>query len=242
MLDRTGVGAPAPPPGPGVPSGVDVWGVAADLSTAAIALVALVVAIFAARATIQTNRAQQRTLDLQRRQFEAAEARAEREQASKVLFTLSGGHVSEPSAPDGSGSVEVRVRGADTVELFNASDAPVFLVLLVQTWPQELIFFELGMLLPTGPEPESHSTGRAAHWPVPMLSLYFTDSAGVTWIRRPDGALQKASEDEVTATMELLIAHHERGTPPTRWVPAPPDDPDAGPGRPGSPTGGAPGA
>lgn len=82
-----------------------------DWVAACTAALALLVAAIAAKATVQTNRAQQKTLELQRQQFEDARNQIKRSQASKVSFYTE--------------------TAARHIMVSNASDAPIYWLRLV---------------------------------------------------------------------------------------------------------------
>ncbi len=136
------------------PDELSAW---ASAGSAGVALLALIVAIVAAFVTWRTNVAQQKTLELQRAQFASAEERAEREQASKVTFLLSGKGMSEQETND-DGTVSVRVQGHDAATLLNASDSPVFLVIMYEKYRTKSgnrtrVLAERDNLMPTGGNP-----------------------------------------------------------------------------------------
>lgn len=58
----------------------------ADWATTGVALAAFIVAAVAAKFTAQTNRPQQETLELQRKQYQDAREQLRRSQAEKITF------------------------------------------------------------------------------------------------------------------------------------------------------------
>jgi type II secretory pathway pseudopilin PulG len=76
--------------------------------SAILALMAFVAAAIAVAVTLSTNSAQQRTLELQRKQFEEQQRQARREQAAKVSFF-----------------VEANNDGQFELKVINASDYPI---------------------------------------------------------------------------------------------------------------------
>jgi len=164
----------------------------ADWSTTLIALIALVVAGLAAKATIQTNRAQQETLELQRLQYERA-------QASKVTFYVDLPKPSAETPPEG--GLIINFDDPKTAHVSNASDSPIYAPCLVQTYPgaDKPIVYAADYLFPTGTEPAVWNLNTAE--PVGLVrwhDLYFKDAMGIHWIRKSSGELIKATrQDEV---------------------------------------------
>lgn len=169
------------------------WGSAADWVTAGVAFAALVVAAFAARATVETNRAQQRTLELQRQQFDHLRTESRRTQASKVNFWLE-------FASTASGM---------TVAVFvvNASDMPIFEVSCrIPGGPLgadlRTLHYER-VLLPwvdgdhsfcVAAVSEAESTMLTEVDDVGWVQIRFVDSAGFIWVRSYAGHLYSADD------------------------------------------------
>ena len=113
----------------------------ADWATASLALGAAVIAGLAAKATIETNRAQQETLRLQQEQFAQAEIAVEREQAEMLAFW----------------SLDDELR---EFMIINASHLPIYDVEIVAVWghldgspDRGLCLISERFILPTGGEP-----------------------------------------------------------------------------------------
>lgn len=170
--------------------GID-WSAAgslADWSTSIIALLALAVAGIAARATIQTNRAQQATFELQREQYERAQASKVSFYVDKIMLstsTVTGGFVCNPEEPK-------------KARIINASDSPIYSLFLVQTYPpaDSPIAYIVGYLFSTGTEPvvwDLYATGDDGSVFMRSYDLHFMDANGVGWIRRQSGELIKAT-------------------------------------------------
>lgn len=141
----------------------------ADWTTAGVALLAFAVAAVAARFTAQTNRAQQETLELQRKQYEDAQRQLERVQAEKVSFYEKGDPVT-------------------AFMILNASESPIFAVAVALEGrgdgPRVTVVARVRELLPTGAEPKELQCERSLH---PgehySSSLEFLDASGRSWCR-----------------------------------------------------------
>jgi hypothetical protein len=150
---------------------------AADWITAIVALVALIVAGIAARYTSQTNRAQQETLELQRKQYEDARQQVERSQAEKVSFY----------------EADEKVSG---FFVLNASESPIFAVIVVlpsgsPRGPETIA--ETDQLLPTGAEPKLLPCRREIEYFDAVVNswLEFQDASGRAWRRDYLGKLSR---------------------------------------------------
>lgn len=145
---------------------------AADWITTIVAVAALIVAGIAARYTSQTNRAQQETLELQRKQYEESQEAARRSQAEKVTFW---------GAEDATDAAHVYL-------IQNSSDSPVFQVQIVLGANDDAdveVLVSRYFILPTGASPERVPSSRnlATADEASLLQLQFLDSAGRFWSR-----------------------------------------------------------
>lgn len=184
--------APIPPPPPSPATDWQMIGSFADWSTAIIALLAFAVASFAARATIQTNRAQQQTLELQRQQFEQAEERRYRAQAEKaIIWKEWRDHTQTPTGW--------------ALRVVNVSELPVYQVCVAMQQdlygdvlgnPTRIMFEEV--IFPTDAEGTIISLAILAGY-APPIAVYFWDAAGVAWVRYGNAKLREPTQSELTA-------------------------------------------
>jgi hypothetical protein len=176
-------------------------GNAPDWITAIVALIALAIATWAAKATVATNNAQQATLQLQTQQWISAQSERERRQASEVTFWFF-----YSRSADGSGDLQA-------IDFFvgNASRSPIYNLRLeiptsVHDSTPTAIHCQL-MLFPSEREGELVlSTSDPAilarfNFQAPggefgeeysylcMMSVVFIDTAGFTWRRWYTGVL-----------------------------------------------------
>lgn len=155
----------------------------ADWTAAGAAIFAVLVASVAAFYTVQTNRAQQQTLELQRQQLKLQQDAVVQEQARRVTFFV------ENDALD-----EARV--------INTSDLHVDLVCIVvpdeTALPKSRVLGGMGVLLPTGHEGRTMHLRQQAdlHYSYYDLVMFFADSNGVTWKRSGKGGLVAATDEE----------------------------------------------
>jgi hypothetical protein len=170
----------------------------ADWSTTIIAFLALMVAGLAAKATIQTNRAQQETLELQRKQFEAAQDQLERAQASQVAF-----HIGPVSETDNSSAAYV----------INASNVPISMIAIVEAVlpdaPAARILYVADYLWPTGQSPAVWTLDPSPLFPDPAFRMYFTDAAGVDWLRDQAILRKRTHADNVDAMLKAYSDERE---------------------------------
>jgi hypothetical protein len=154
----------------------------ADWSTTVVAVGAFIVASIAARATIQTNRAQQQTLELQRKEFNTLQEQTKREQASKVAFWAANGK-----------------DGALSIQVINTSDAPVFTVtfLSANENPGKLLA-SFPVLLKTGDKEVAVRFPQVGvhKYSAYRVKMYFIDTAGVRWVRDWFGHLKEMTNDD----------------------------------------------
>ncbi|GAA5121738.1 hypothetical protein [Pseudonocardia adelaidensis] len=162
------------------------------LVSAAIALFALIFAGLAAKATVQTNRAQQQTLELQRRQFEDSQHSALRAQAEKVAawYELRRNQIAKFGAMT-----------SDMFVLQNGSDLPIYDVWVAASapaWQVDYIAVEHDDVIPPGTHDiemtDTQELGQATHLSIRIIVL-FRDAAGRYWIRRENGMLEESDED-----------------------------------------------
>lgn len=154
-----------------------------DWIGASVALIALVVAAVAAWATIKTNQAQSRAIELQRLALEDVQTQRKREQADRFMVWYQDG----------------------AYNFANLSDKPIFGVTLVANLENdparnELIFkLDRSTELPNPilPDGTTHRLSFASIL-VP-LSIYFSDARGTTW--RID------EHPEATRTPEEVTRH-----------------------------------
>ena len=118
---------------------------------------------FATRVTIQTNRAQQQTLELQRQQ-------SERAQAAKVTFHLESKRIEEPHN-NGDGTSTYLITGGNKVHVWNASDTPIHVITIRQTLPRKRLLFEADFLGPTGATPVTWTLIEETDWPVSFCEM-----------------------------------------------------------------------
>jgi len=180
-------------------------GTLADWTTAIIAGLALIVAGLAAKATIETNRAQQQSLELLRQQYE-------RDQASKITFHVDWPKfvtkeldelLNDPHSPVS------RWEGPRMLRLLNASNLPIYQICLIQTFPTDLekpIVYRSDYQLPTGGEPDTYEIEFLLNEPVARYELYFTDVSGVRWIRGERGELRRASDTDLANVSKIMFA------------------------------------
>jgi hypothetical protein len=105
----------------------------ADWVTAGTAFLALVVATVGGIATWRTNRAQQETLELQRRQLDMAQQQVERMQAVKITYGLGSDlakRMHDLRGPTSTPPEEPDVGAALVV--VNTSDSPIYMVTLME--------------------------------------------------------------------------------------------------------------
>jgi hypothetical protein len=175
---------------------IHVWSAVSALSgwaSVVVAAVALGAAIIAARATVQTNRAQQEALRLQQGQVEAAEHRALREQASQIVFYYLGpGDYSE----------------GDDIQLQNASNLPIYDLRIIasldddrraRAWEQ--------VLTPTGSESTTmylHNPDQRRYPSYSDVQLHFKDAAGEAWVRSAGGKLRRATQSDHDELQQLM--------------------------------------
>jgi hypothetical protein len=161
----------------------------ADWFTGVVALAALIVAVFAGRAALQTNRAQQKTLALQQKQYEQS-------QAEKISFWCDAAE----NAKAGTHPWPV------DISIVNASDSPVYDVLIVWVrdhpslylWRDGYTFVEVNIrvlertrtILPTGGAPFQ------LRIPTYARGIYFTDAMGRHWFRESGGTLSSIESVE----------------------------------------------
>jgi type II secretory pathway pseudopilin PulG len=156
----------------------------ADWTMVGVALLAFVVAAAAARYTARTNRAQQETLELQRKQYAESREAARRAQAEKVTFWEADNELRE-------------------FMVVNASDSPVFAVEVVlaprQSDPESRteILLDRPFVLPTGSEALKLQNPRVDDFTMDevgdRLRIRFADAAGRFWVRSWDGSLSDYS-------------------------------------------------
>lgn len=165
----------------------------ADWSTTVVALLAFIVAALAAKATIETNRAQQQTLELQQRQFQESQRAAVQAQAEKVAAWH---RIRAISVGDGNELV------SDMSVIQNGSDLPIYDVWTAASGPRLRDgYIAIGQVEVVPPEKHEYemmtvrrvdeATAKSAR-----ILLLFRDAAGRFWIRREDGKLEDADEDE----------------------------------------------
>jgi type II secretory pathway pseudopilin PulG len=162
----------------------------ADWSTAGVALFAFVAAAFAARATLQTNRAQQEALELQRKQYEELQNQMQRAQAEKVTVWQDW--------------------DVQKFKIINASDSPIYELVLAlavdEAFPYKL-GFEQRVVLPTGSKPIGFDADNREIWDAVTysLDLYFRDASGLYWKRSEFGELDQLDSDEFNSIYEDLV-------------------------------------
>lgn len=170
--------------------GVSDPGSLAEWFTGVVALAALIVAIIAGRAALQTNRAQQETLALQQRQYEQS-------QAEKVSLWS-----------------ELPRGGRGVAHIVNASESPVYDVVLADLDPSSLVrndsetrsstaslLARLRFLLPTPVEPTKVDV------PGYCQTIYFRDAMGRHWLRSLTGELSPVEALEPS----YIVLIHQRG-------------------------------
>lgn len=174
---------PVPPP---APSGTnwDMVSALADWTAALTTIGAVVVAAVAAYWTIQTNRAQQKTLELQQEQWKRQQEMERREQAKNITFYADW-------------------NSSRTVRVLNASSTHVDFCFFVLDGPKDMRKWRiLGLvdhLLPTGTDPLKVTLTAVDededlnHW---HISMYFVDMNGYEWRRSASGLLREATEQE----------------------------------------------
>lgn len=157
----------------------------ADWTTTLVAVAAGAVAYQAYRKTSETNDAQQKTLELQRKQFEDVQAKAKRSQAEKVSFWL---------------DLE-----RETVYVVNASDLPIYLVMISIGGSRKNTPFSQ-VVVPTGTEPIAFPLELPSDRPLTVvysseldneLHMGFNDAAGQRWIRAESGDLRMSMPEHL---------------------------------------------
>jgi type II secretory pathway pseudopilin PulG len=159
---------------------------------AILALMAFVAAAVAVAVTLNIYSAQQRTLELQRKQFEELQRQARREQAAKISFFI-----------------DVNNDRQFQLKVINASDYPILgvTVVLQPCTPNAVVVALLPNMLPTGSTPYTLpwrpsvlplgfvdlDTERAVVFGV---ELWFEDSNGVYWRRNIYGKLAELTDAE----------------------------------------------
>lgn len=178
----------------------DMVGSLSEAVAALTALFALLVAALAARATIETNRAQQRSIELQRQQLERVvyeqRRRAEdkhRRQAERVAAWYG-----------------LKKRGPISVPVFflrNASDVPVYAVTAYVLEPdpgpvRRVLDIQDTPVLPPTSDPVVLTVRVPSEFPrsryeeVFEVGMYFRDASGQFWHRDTDGVLYAISESD----------------------------------------------
>jgi hypothetical protein len=174
-----------------------VIGSFADWTAGVAATRALVFAGFASKASRDTNRAQQQTLELQREQFERA-------QASKVTYTIGRMQLGDGTKPlEFRTGKTIMVSGGDQTLLLNLSDAPVHFVYIYDPTQLKKILYSADVLFPAGITPIRVPLIGMAGWPFGATMMAFRDSNGLQWIRDHSGGLEKATDEDVKAVQAL---------------------------------------
>jgi type II secretory pathway pseudopilin PulG len=164
----------------------------AALASELIALMAFVAALVAVAVTLNIHSAQQRTLELQRQQFEEQQRQARRELAAKVSFF-----------------VETNNDNQYELKVINASGYPIHAVTAVSKphTPRAAAVAVTHHLLPTGPTPYTMQwrlkglppelvDRNAAPDAVYGVELWFEDSNGTYWRRTNYGKLAELTDAE----------------------------------------------
>ena len=165
-----------------------------------LGLMAFVAAAIAVAVTLSTNSAQQRTLELQRKQFEEQQRQARREQAAKVFFF-----------------VEANNDGQFELKVINASDYPIHgaIAVLAPRSPRATAAALITNLLPTGSRPYTMRWRRGVLPPrfteldaerdvVFGVELWFEDSNGTYWRRNSYGKLVELTDAELRQLDDLV--------------------------------------
>jgi hypothetical protein len=154
----------------------------ADWTTAGIALLAFIVAAVAARYTAQTNRAQQQTLELQRKQYEDARQQLRRAQAELISYWTED----------------------DLVHVVNASSSPIYHVRLLS--PHRRAFWARTLVVrPTGTANHSMELPSGLGSAVKASAmLLFNDAAGRRWARNQGGVLSPMTEALVKVESDAM--------------------------------------
>ena len=172
--------------------------------SAILALMAFVAAAIAVAVTLSTNSAQQRTLELQRKQFEEQQRRARREQAAKVSFFV-----------DANNDRQFQLK------VINTSDYPILGVaaVLQPRTPNAVALALAPNLPPTGATPYTMTWHPSVH-PLSFgdlnteravvfgVELWFEDSNGVYWRRNIYGKLAELTDAEQKQLDHLLADHY----------------------------------
>ena len=167
---------------------------------AIIALMAFIVAAIALAVTLNIYSAQQKTLELQRKQSEEQQREARREQAAKVSFF-----------------VDVNNDRQFQLKVINTSDYPILGVaaVLQPRTPNAVALALVPNLLPTGATPHTMTWHPSAH-PLSFgdltteravvfgVELWFEDSNGVYWRRNIYGKLAELTDAEQKQLDHLL--------------------------------------
>jgi hypothetical protein len=176
----------------------------AEWATAATAFLAVIVATMAGIATWNTNKAQQETLEFQRQQLDMAREQSERAQASKITYGLGSDLAARMARLSGSEmSPDESGTGVGLV-VINASDSPIYTVILMQGRPRPTPHACRVGHIPNGSTPAPLATGLQVNWPDLSRRLYFEDVSGIAWIREVSGRLRKASKDEADAALHMF--------------------------------------
>lgn len=186
----------------------EMVGSLAESVAALTSLIALIVAGLAAQATIQTNRAQQRSIELQRQQVE----RVEEEQRRRDE------HRHRMQAERVAAWYGTKRRGplpSPAFYLRNASDVPVYAVIVYLLepktgWEQKVLDKQDMRVLPPTSDPVVVGVRIPSDFPrsryeeVFEVGIYFRDASGKFWHRDTEGVLHSISaEDYEAETTEL---------------------------------------